>query len=287
MKNCLRSVLIFATLICLPFITNVSAQTEKAISGDGVDIAYTTSGQGEPAIVFIHGWSCDKSYWAEQIKTFLPKYTVVALDLAGHGESGLSRVNYTLDLFGEDVAGVVNKLGLKKVILVGHSMGGAVVIAAANKLKGIVIGLIGADTFQNLGTTMPADQTVQFLKPFKENFVETTKAFVKTMFPATADSNLVKKVANDMASAHPKVAVSAMENMFADDGVAAIKELNVPIISINCDRYPITEEANRKLVKHYEIKMMKGVGHFVMLEDPATFDKLLQESIDELVNDKL
>jgi pimeloyl-ACP methyl ester carboxylesterase len=189
-------------------------------------------------------------------------------------------------MFGEDVAAVVNKLGLKKVILVGHSMGGAVVISAANLLKRKVIGVIGADTFQNLGVTLPADQVQPFLKPFKENFVETTKAFAKLMFTDKADSNLVNKVVGDMSSANPKVALSAMENMFADAGIDEIKELSVPMISINCDRYPILEESNRKLVKQYKLKMMKGVGHFVMLDDPATFDKLLQESIDELVTSK-
>jgi pimeloyl-ACP methyl ester carboxylesterase len=103
------------------------------------------------------------------------------------------------------------------------------------------------------------------------------------MFPPMADSNLVKKVSEDMSSEPPQVAVSAMENMFKDNAINALKELDVPIISINCDRYPIKEEQNRKLVKSYKLKIMKGVGHFVMLEDPAKFNQLLQESIDELI----
>lgn len=103
------------------------------------------------------------------------------------------------------------------------------------------------------------------------------------MFPPNADLNLVNKVADDMSSEPPQVAISAMQNMFKDNAINAFKELDIRLISINCDRYPVKEEQNRKLVKLYELKIMKGVSHFIMLEDPEKFNQLLQESIDELV----
>ncbi|PKL83537.1 MAG: alpha/beta hydrolase [Ignavibacteriae bacterium HGW-Ignavibacteriae-3] len=278
MKN--NSILIALLFILIPSV-NVFSQ-ETVLSKDGVKINFYSEGNGEPALVFIHGWSCDKSYWDYQTKYFSQKYKVVAIDLAGHGESGVNRENYTMELFGEDVAAVVDNLNLKKVVLIGHSMGGAVIIEAANILKNKVLGLIGADTFQNLGETLSADQIELFLKPFKENFRAHTEEFVKSMFPPAADPELVKKVSEDMASAPTAVAVSAMENMFKENAVLALKEINAPIISINCDLYPIQEEENRKVVKSYELKLMKGVGHFIMLEDPAKFNQLLSESVDEL-----
>jgi pimeloyl-ACP methyl ester carboxylesterase len=270
-------------LLVLLLCVNITAQDQTAVSSDGVKINYHVEGSGEPALVFIHGWSCDNTVWVEQVKTFSPKYKVVTIDLAGHGKSGIERKDYTLQLFGADVAAVVNQLGLTKVVLIGHSMGGPVVIEAANLLKGKVIGLIGADTFQNLGQTIPAEQIGPFLKPFRDNFVITTKAFVKMMFPPTADSVLVKKVAEKMSSAPPAIALSAIENMYKDNAIKATKELLAPIISINCDLYPVQLEQNKKVVKFFEMKLMKGVGHFVMLENPATFDKLLQEAVNELV----
>ncbi len=286
MKYRIKIIIAIALLSICVLNTHAVSQQQNALSKDGARINFHSVGKGEPALVFIHGWSCDKSYWDYQVTAFEKKYRVVTIDLAGHGESGLERKNYTLQSFGEDVATVVNKLGLKKIILIGHSMGGPVIIEAANRLKGKVIGLIGADTFQNFGETFPEDQMLQFLKPFKENFVETTKGFVKTMFPPTADSLLVKKVADDMSSAPPKIAISAMENMFRDNAIPALKELDVPIISINCDLYPVKVEENRKHTKSFDVKMMNGVGHFVMLEDPEKFNALLQESIDELLKIK-
>ena len=281
MKNKIMFTLFIIILVAF-FSSDNYSQQQNVLSKDGVRINFFVEGKGEPALIFIHGWSCDKSYWENQVKEFSPKYKVVTIDLAGHGESGMNRKNYTMELFGEDVAAVVNELGLKKVILIGHSMGGVVVIEAAHILKDKVIGLVGADTFQNLGETMTADQIEPFLKPFKENFSSHAKEFVKSMFPPSANPVLVKKVSDDMASAPPEVAISAMENMFKDNAITALKEIDVPIISINCYLYPVREEENRKLVKSYELKMMKGVGHFVMLEDSAKFNQLLHEAITEL-----
>ena len=153
------SSIIFSVLVFVLSFTILKAENGKAISKDGVEIAFTVdslnTSSDSPALVFIHGWSCDKTFWKNQILAFESKYRVVAIDLGGHGESGINRKNWTLDSFAEDVAAVVNKLGLKNIILIGHSMGGPVSIEAANKLKGKVIGLIGADTFQNLGKTIP------------------------------------------------------------------------------------------------------------------------------------
>lgn len=272
---------LIAAILVVNFLLTY-AQGEKVNSKDGVEISFMKKGNGNVALVFVHGWSCDKSYWSEQVKEFAAKYTVITIDLAGHGESGLERKNYTVQAFGEDVAAVVNHLKLNKVILIGHSMGGPVVLEAANMLGEKVIGIIGADTFQNMGETYPQELTNQFLKPFQENFKEATKGFVKSMFPENADSNLVAKIAEDMSSAPPFVALSAMENLFMDNGVNVLDKISVAVISINCDRYPIKAEENKERVKSYRLKMMRDVGHFVMLENPKGFNKLLQESIDEL-----
>ncbi len=282
MINRNRFILIFAIFLLLGYKSNIIPQGQSVLSKDGMKIVYDVVGNGEPTLVFVHGWSCDKSYWNDQVKTFSPKYKVVTIDLAGHGESGSERKNYTMELFGEDVAAVVNKLELDKVILIGHSMGGYVIIEAARQLKEKVIGLVGADTYQGLEDEMTKEQIDQFMKPFKENFVQKTKEFVKTMFPQTADSNLVNRVADDMSSAPPQVAISAMQNLFGYHAFKALKDMNAPIISINCDRYPLNVEETRKHTKSFEVKMMNGAGHFVMLEDPEKFNMLFQEAIDEL-----
>ena len=281
--------LIILLFLSLGFVSNLLSQQQDVLSKDGTKIKFLVEGKGEPiyrtglpALVFVHGWSCDKSYWNDQVKIFSPKYKVITIDLAGHGESGTARKNYTMELFGEDVEAVVNKLKIDKVILIGHSMGGAVIIEAAKRLKGKVIGLVGADTYQSFKDNWTAEQKEGFLKLFKENFVVTAKGFVKSMFPKTADTLLVNKVADDMSSAPQEIAISSIRNLFFYDPIPTLKEIRLPIISINCDMYPVSVEENKKYVNPFTVKMMNGVGHFVMLEDKDRFNILLQEAIDEL-----
>ena len=76
-------------------------------STDGIPLSYEVHGTGLPALVFVHGWSCDRTYWSKQLDHFAQKYQVVALDLAGHGESGFGREAWTMSAFGSDVVAVV------------------------------------------------------------------------------------------------------------------------------------------------------------------------------------
>ncbi len=89
-----------------------------ARSTDGVRIAYEVRGKGSLALVFVHGWSCNRGFWAGQMKPFSSQFKVVAVDLAGHGDSGRNREKWTIQSYGDDVAAVVKKLNLKRVILV-------------------------------------------------------------------------------------------------------------------------------------------------------------------------
>src|SRR5215467_1916483 len=101
-------------------------------SFDGVPIHYRSLGAGPTAVVLVHCWGCSMKTWDGQVAALAARYQVVLLDLAGHGESGKGRKDYTIQAFGQDVRAVCDALGLKKVILVGHSMGGPVILEAAS-----------------------------------------------------------------------------------------------------------------------------------------------------------
>jgi pimeloyl-ACP methyl ester carboxylesterase len=262
------------------------AKNATVKSRDGIPLSYTVQGKGEPAIVFVHCWCCNRGYWKDQIPYFEKKHTVVAVDLAGHGDSGLGRADWTIESFAADVASVVETLKLKKVILVGHSMGGPVSLEAARLMPGRVIGVIGVDTFQDFGETFTEEQQKQWLAGFQANFSAVTDQFVRSMFAAGADTALVARIAADMASAPPEVGIGAMKNILRYDPAPAVREIKVPIRGINADKWPTNVEGNRKLAASFDVKFMPGRGHFVQLEDPATFNKLLEETIAGIVKGK-
>ena len=252
---------------------------ETASSADGIRIVYDVVGEGTPPIVFVHGWSCDRSYWRHQVSAFRNR-TVVAIDLAGHGESGAGRDSWTMAAFGQDVVAVIERLDLEHAILVGHSMGGDVITEAALALGSRVRGLVWVDTYPSLGRPDDPAEVEAFAAPFLIDFAGQTDAFVRGMFPPSADPALVDWIATDMASAPPQIAVDALKHAIGNEGpaIAALAKLSVPLVEINADYEPIDEASLRK--HGITPVLMTTVGHFVMLEDPDQFNRVLADVID-------
>jgi pimeloyl-ACP methyl ester carboxylesterase len=257
------------------------ARTGEVISADGVPIVYRVEGEGETALVFIHGWCCDSGYWKNQVPFFSKEYTIVTVDLAGHGESGVERESWSTESFGGDVVAVVNALDLDRVILIGHSMGGPVALEAARSLGGRVLGIVGIDTFQKLGIKAPDEIAKNFIKPFEQDFVGWTPNFVKGMFLPGADSALVSWVAEDMSSAPPEVGIEAMKANLAYDPAPALQEIHVPIYGINGSLFPVDIETGKRYAE-FDVRIMEGLGHFPMLEDPEGFNGILAELVGTL-----
>ena len=254
---------------------------DSTSSADGVMVHYRVHGSGENTMVLVHGWSCDQSYWDAQVEGFIADFKVVTLDLGGHGLSGTMRETWDMPSYGADVAAVVEKLDLSNVILVGHSMGGAVIIEAARRLPGRVVALIGVDNFQNFAQRYQPEQIEQFLTPFRSDFAGATDQFVRSMFLPTADSALVHRVASDMASAPQEIALGAIEQFLQYDFVAALGDVRLPVRCVNSDAYPTNIEGNNQVAVSFKAKIMPGTGHFLHMENPAAFNGLLRETIAE------
>jgi pimeloyl-ACP methyl ester carboxylesterase len=269
--------LVFSTLVSCTF-----NQKRHVFSEDKVSISYNVRGKGELALVFVHGWCCDKRYWSYQVPYFENRYRVVTIDLAGHGLSDIGRRLWTIETFGGDVLAVVEKLNIERAILIGHSMGGPVIIEAARRMPDRVIGLVGIDTLHNVETTYPKEQIEEFISGFQEDFKGNTQEFVRDMFPAGSDPYIVERIVEDMSSAYPWVGVGSLRGYFRYDVIEALKQVTVPIYCINSDLLETNVEANRRHTISFDVKLMPKMGHFIMIEDPETFNQLLDEVINEL-----
>ena len=275
---------------CLLFLLltfgEASAETEWphiAFSKDGTPISYEIYGVGEPTLVFVHGWSCDARYWRAQVPVFSKKFRVVVLDLAGHGNSGMSRTKYTMGSFGEDVRAVVESSGSHKVILIGHSMGGTVIVEAARLMPDRVLGLIGIDTLENIEYPMTREELEKMIAPLKENFRDASRQFVGGMIAAKTDSKLREWILSDMSAAPPSVALSALNEMMTQyiSGEAAkvFNNIRIPVVTVNGDLWPINYEANRRHMFSFDAIVLKGADHFLMMDRPNDFNKALEKAI--------
>ena len=256
-------------------------------SKDGTPISYEIYGAGESTLVFVHGWSCDARYWRAQLPYFAKNHRVVMLDLAGHGHSGTTRSQYTMRAFGEDVQVVTESTGSRRVILIGHSMGGSVIAEAARLMPSRVIGLIGIDTLENIEYPMTREELKKMIAPLEKDFRTGSRQFVEEMISPQTDPQLREWILSDMSAAPPAVALSAMNNMMSQyitgEAAKTFDEIRIPVITVNGDMWPVNYEANRRHMLSFDAIVLKGADHFLMLNRPEQFNRALEKAISKIL----
>jgi len=254
-------------------------------SADGLEIHYTVYGTGETAIILIHGWMCDQSYWKNQIDQFSDNYTVVTVDLGGHGESGLNRSEWTVDSFVEDVLAVIQKVQPENIILAGHSLGGFVALKTAPEIADKLKGLILVDSFHEVFWPVPDSVKNPVLENYRNDFKNYTYSWIYDgMFPPEADSAIRHQIAEDMSSGPSEVGIGAVLDYWSGDYTETIQKvitLKVPVILINIELWPTDLDAMKEF--GFEVLTMDNVGHFLMLEDPDRFNILFDEALKRII----
>jgi pimeloyl-ACP methyl ester carboxylesterase len=249
-------------------------------SKDGVAVHYVAQGRGEPALVFVHGFGIDGSYWRHAMEALAPSRRVVALDLPGHGKSGADRKDWTMAAFGEDVRAVADHLKLGKVVLLGHSMSGNVVLEAARLLGDRVAGVVPVDTLLDPDQTVSEPEIAGAIAGFKADYPGTARAFgEKYMFVAATPQAVKDRVVKDWTARNPVAAAATLENTWRYDPRPAITAVRAPIVAVNADQYPTNLVAWRKYAPRFEAVIVRGTGHYPMLEKPAEFVAALKEAV--------
>jgi pimeloyl-ACP methyl ester carboxylesterase len=282
---------IFCTglLIFVLSCTWPSAKKPVEIKNGDVSIAYNLSGKGDTAIVLVHGWCINKEYWKHQQAALSSNYTVVSLDLGGHGQSGHNRTNWTVEEYAKDVIAVINGLKLENVILVGHSMGGEIILQTALSLPGKIIGFTGIDNFKDFTTAFTPQQEQEingFFEALKTNFDTTAAAYGKAALfpPGYTDTVSINRVITDIQRADSIVAIQSLESLmrFSLKEAGLVSQLAIPVNLIVSDYTPTNEEQLKKYCKAgYNILTIKGTGHYPMIEKPQQFTQLLQATIQQ------
>jgi pimeloyl-ACP methyl ester carboxylesterase len=273
------------------YLTPVFSQkTEFVKSFDDVSIAYHVIGEGNMTLVFIHGWCCDKSYWEHQVDALKADYKIVAVDLAGHGESGLERQDFTMQNFARDVNSVVSHLDLKNVIYIGHSMGVNVMLEAAKLDLNNTRAIFSIDGWWEI----PEVKTKSELEDLE---LEQRKSWditgfqiqvydqVKSWYHPDSESTIIEHIAKDMSSNDPRAGIESYINIlqyYYKDYPTSLKKIgDLPVIAISSTSNPNEEEFRKYGVNFTDIRI-KGPSHFLQLTCPEEFNKIFLEQLQDL-----
>jgi len=273
------TVSLFSCVLLSSAVVGEEPVKKSVKAGDGLTIACDVRGKGETALVFLHGWGGDREYWKNQTGAFATDYTVVTLDQAGHGASGKDRKVWTVDALAGDVEAVVKDLKLKRVVLIGHSMGGSVALLAAKKLPGTVVAVIGVDTLQDAEFKRPDDVVKGLFAGLEKDFKGTVGGMAAGLLPEKVDPKLKEWIGEKAVTRDPVVQIALIKDLFALDQKKAFKEAGVPVRCINSSGgfqfYTPTAVDTNKKYADFDVVTIADVGHYPMLEKPKEFNEKL------------
>jgi pimeloyl-ACP methyl ester carboxylesterase len=250
----------------------------------GSRINYQVAGSGDTTLLFVHGWCINQSYWNQQVDHFKDRYQVVTLDLPGHGNSDKNRNEWTIENFGKDIVMLMDALELKNVVLIGHSMGGNIILEAALSKPEVVIGFVGVDNFQELGvlyTEAQKEELSTFFSQMKTDYGNVVSGFAAGMlFAESTPKGISDRVLNDILSVPPEISVGILESLSTVNEIEGeqMQRLDLKVHLINCDRNPVNiEQLDKYCQRSYQVHPIGNLGHYPMVEAPEKFNDILEE----------
>jgi pimeloyl-ACP methyl ester carboxylesterase len=247
---------------------------------DGVRLAYSDVGTGAPPLLFVHGWACNSTHWAEQVRTFRRTNRAVTIDLRGHGKSDKPEQDYTIDGFAEDLEWLIGKLGLRKPVVIGHSMGGLTTLILARRKKIPLRAIVLVDSSIHIAMSQPAiDGLLQGLAG--PTHKDVAKTIINSFFRPTSPKALRKQLTNELMSTPQHVMSPAMRSLAATMRPAP-QVIGVPALFIDAGRSLDELKLIEQSVPGIEIARTVGAGHFNMMEAPDQVNAMLRTFLEQL-----
>ena len=239
--------------------------------------------KGSRTIVLVHGWSCHLGFWREQISALADKARLILIDLPGHGQSDKPQTAYTMDFFAEAVLAVLRDAKVDQAVFIGHSMGGAVIARVHHHAPEKVAALVSVDGLLCRLSGSPEEGRALVDRFASPHYREHAQGFISTLFPVPGTEALRDRVTAEMLATPQHVMLGGMLAMVSPDQPDWIlQKVNAPVLVINA-RTPWWsngyENYVRSLSPQSDYTIMDGVGHFLMLEQPAGFNAILLQKL--------
>ena len=280
-----RSYLLLAVLISastpLAAMTSspaLAAAPSHYASIDGARVHYKVLGKGRVTLVFVHGLGGEMNVWREQAQYFSDKNRVLVVDLPGYGQSDKpEKVKYSMRYLARGIRAAMDDAKVDRAVLVGHSMGAAVIREFDRMYPSRTRALVVVDGA--LVNNLPPEAVQKFIDPMRgPDYVQNLGA----MFDAMTDhaSPPLRMELKAAATATPQyVLVSSMEAMF-DPSVWKQDKITIPLLVINTSSPMWTAkyvDAVRAMAHDLRYMTIDDSDHFIMLERPDALNEAIEK----------
>ncbi len=254
------------------------------LSKDGVSLRYDRAGGG-PAVLLIHGWTCNRSFWERQVQALRTRHTVIAVDLRGHGESSHPRTGYSLGALVRDLDHLVRALAVPRIALVGWSMGGMVALDLARRLgeRASALVLVGttAGGLTDDKNALHLDPTLLATtqKALQADCRAYLRSYAPSLFKLGAESPLLAWAAGQMQKTPAHAVEACLDGLLAFDARATLGGLSLPTAVLHGRHdavFPLAHgEALATGIAGARLTVFEDSGHAPPLEEPERFNDTL------------
>lgn len=244
---------------------------------NGIRTNYVDEGEGE-VVLLLHGWGSNIKLWNNLVEHLKPFYRVVALDMAGFGETDEPPIAWCVDNYVNYVLEFCKQLGIKKAVLIGHSFGGRVIIKLmARENNPLEIPKI---ILTDSAGIMPKKSTKSKIRQrfFKMNKGILNFAPVKKLFPNALDNLRKKHGSADYNAATPVMRASLVKVVNEDltSLLPLIKPSTLLIWGKNDDATPLSDgEMMEKLIPDSGLVTLENAGHYAFIDQWFTFSRVV------------
>ena len=247
-----------------------------AAAVDGLHVHYTVTGAASKTVILVHGYTCDGTTWTEQVPALAKQFRVITIDLPGHGKSESPKDGkFSMDLFARAIEAVREEVKLDRPVLAGHSMGTPVVLRHAHLYPANITALVFVDGLMPLPPAQASASANLGAAMGGPTGRATREAMVRRFFVPGTPPEVQTKVLNMMLSAPETTAVGAMNATREPAGQTTDIPM-VPVLGIYAGPSGIaSEQAVHAAFPSVEYKSIPGTGHFLMLEKPEEFNRIL------------
>lgn len=266
---------------------------------NGTDLFYKDWGSGTP-IVFVHGWCVNCDSWEYIMGDLCGKgFRCIAYDQRGCGRSGQPWRGYDYLTLADDLAAIIERLDLDKVILVGHSMGCGVItqyLADYGELrvsKAVLIGTTTPDIAKSANNPngidrVHFDDSINFIKRDRPGYVY---SLIDDFFDLHNEEVKVSKALVDWAAgltlqASSKAATEMLNTSYSSNQCEELKNISTPVMLLHGDKdascpLSITAEPTQKLLVNSKLKVYKGKPHGMYISEPHTISADILDYINQ------
>ncbi len=253
---------------------------------NSIQLHYSDTGVGLP-VVLLHGFPFNSSIWHEQIRSLTGLYRVITPDLRGFGKSIAPAGVYEMDVLAADILALLDSLGIQQCVLMGHSMGGYVALAAYKMFPdriqalGLIASQAGADSEEARQNRLNTVENV--LKAGDKGARVVVDSMLPKMFAkdSTPEPEIVEEVTKIMLGTDVSGIVGALKGMAArPDSTPILPDMKIPVLLLSGDKdqlIPATKsETMASVIPNPTHIVVEDAGHLLMMEQPGATTEALK-----------